>query len=78
MRSKTYAIVIAIAVLTLLIFTGCAANNKEALQTIESQKKQGKDLFNRDKYKFKFVNDISFLPQYVLENKEKYSEYIWQ
>jgi len=36
----------------------------------------GKDLFNRKRYRFEFLTDLSYLPQYVLENRNKYGKFI--
>lgn len=34
------------------------------------------DLFNRRVYKFKYVDDISYLPKYVLDNMDKFGKYV--
>jgi beta-1,4-mannosyl-glycoprotein beta-1,4-N-acetylglucosaminyltransferase len=46
------------------------------LQHIENRKKKGADLYDRRRIKFEFVDDLSYLPQYVLNNMDKYSKYI--
>ena len=43
---------------------------------IEAKKAAGEDLFKRKRYKFEFVDDISYLPEYVLNNMDKYGKYI--
>jgi beta-1,4-mannosyl-glycoprotein beta-1,4-N-acetylglucosaminyltransferase len=43
---------------------------------IENQKKLGRDLFNRKNYRHKFLDDINYLPEYVLSNMDKFGKYI--
>jgi beta-1,4-mannosyl-glycoprotein beta-1,4-N-acetylglucosaminyltransferase len=44
---------------------------------IDVKKETGQDLFDRnDKYKFKFLDDLSYLPEYVLSNLDKFRGYI--
>ena len=46
---------------------------------IEKCRSQGLDLFERKgkrKLGFEFLDDLSFLPQYVLDNKDKFNKYI--
>ena len=38
---------------------------------------EGKDLFKRKRYKFEFLNDLSYLPQYALNNLDKFDKHIW-
>ena len=45
-------------------------------QHIEDCINNGKDLFMRKRYQFEFVYDLSYLPQYVLDNMDKYGKYI--
>lgn len=37
----------------------------------------GKDLFNRKRYEFKFLTDLSYLPKYVLDNIEQFEKFIY-
>ena len=46
------------------------------LEHIENRKNIGADLYDRRRIKFKFVDDLSYLPKYVLDNMDKYSKYI--
>lgn len=39
--------------------------------------KSGTDIFERRRYKFQFEDDLSYLPQYVLNNRERFEEYIY-
>jgi len=54
--------------------------NKPPYNTIEHIKAKmvaGEDLFNRDyKYKYEFVEDLSYLPQYILDNMDRFGKYI--
>ncbi|GAG84970.1 unnamed protein product, partial [marine sediment metagenome] len=43
---------------------------------IEKCKATGKDLFGRKRLKFEFVEDLNYLPEYVLENQERFNKYI--
>jgi beta-1,4-mannosyl-glycoprotein beta-1,4-N-acetylglucosaminyltransferase len=44
---------------------------------IKAKKTAGADLFGRDeKYKFKFLDDLSYLPQYVQDNIDRFKKYI--
>ena len=46
------------------------------LEHIENRKELGADLYDRRKIKFKFTDDLSYLPKYVLKNMDKYGKYI--
>lgn len=43
---------------------------------IEKCKEQGLELFMRNKITFEFLNDLSYLPRYVLDNLDRFSRYI--
>ncbi len=44
---------------------------------IDEKKNAGKDLFGRDKrFRFEFVSDLDYLPQYVKDNMDKFKQYI--
>jgi hypothetical protein len=55
-------------------------NNPEynTIEHIEHCKATGEDLFGRRKYQFEFVNDLNYLPQYVLDNMDKFGKHICQ
>ena len=42
---------------------------------ITATKKAGKDLFNR-RYKYEFIKDLNYLPQYVLNNIDRFKRHI--
>lgn len=46
------------------------------LEHIRKRKEAGADLYDRRKIKFEFVDDLEYLPKYVLENMDKYSQYL--
>lgn len=49
-------------------------NNKN---NIKSCRQSGKDLFNRNnKYRFKFVSDLGYLPEYIRSNLNYFEKYI--
>ena len=43
---------------------------------IQLKKDLGMDIFNRRRYKFEYVKDTSYLPQYVLDNMDKFGKYV--
>ena len=43
---------------------------------IDLKRELAMDLFNRRVYKFKYVDDISYLPQYVLDNMDRFGKYV--
>ena len=45
---------------------------------IREQMTTGGDLFGRKRYKFEFTSDVSYLPQYVLDNPERFRKYIFE
>jgi len=53
--------------------------NKPPFNTLEHIKtsiEKGQDLFQRKRYQFEYVSDLSYLPQYVLANMDKFGKYI--
>ena len=45
---------------------------------ISEKMRTGEDLFNRKRYQFEFVNDLSYLPKYVLDNMDRFGKYIFE
>lgn len=50
-------------------------NNEDIKSTAKEQVEQGKDVFKRGDNNFTELQDLSKLPSYVLENKEKFESY---
>ena len=44
---------------------------------MEEKKARGEDLFNRKRYRYEFQGDLSYLPEYVLNNMDRFDKYIW-
>ena len=43
---------------------------------IEKQMATGGDLFGRKRYQYEHVTDLSYLPEYVLNNTDRFGKYI--
>ena len=51
-------------------------NNDRVLNSVESNVKEGKDLFNRDISFYTIAMTEDEFPEYVVNNKEKYADWI--
>ena len=57
-------------------FSHTEHNNDRVLNSVESNVKEGKDLFNRDISFYTIAMTEDEFPEYVVNNKEKYADWI--